>query len=251
LIGATYGRGLWELPSLSYASSTLTDDGTSCDKDGVLDAGETGHLGITLHNDGNGTFNSITATITSNNPNVTFPNGNTISFPTAAPNADSNSSIEVKLNSAATGIQAVTFTVAFTDGSLNLPSAITAQVSFRINYDEIPNASANDDVEANNTAWTVTGTPTAPPNIFNWERLEVSTTEHHWLETESNATADQSLISPVLHVGANPFTFTFDFRYFLSGADGMVIEASTDNGNTWADIGQFATPTYGTTPLNT
>jgi photosystem II stability/assembly factor-like uncharacterized protein len=252
LIAGTYGRGLWELPSLTYASSTLTDDGTSCDKDGVLDAGETGNLNITLHNDGNGTFNSITATITSNNPNVTFPNGNTISFPTAGPGADSTSSIAVKMDSGATGIQTVTFTIGFTDSSLNLPSAVTAQAPFRINYDEVPNGSANDNFEAASSPWTVTGTPTSPPNIYQWERREIGPTEHRWADSNSNAIADQALISPVMHIGSDPFTFSFQHRHafeFTNGPpaaffDGMVIEISTNNGASWADIGQFATPAY-------
>ena len=41
---ATYGRGIYELPQLEFAGVSLTDDGNSCDHDGVLDNGETGHL---------------------------------------------------------------------------------------------------------------------------------------------------------------------------------------------------------------
>ena len=41
---ATYGRGIWELSQMELVSTTLVDDGTSCDQDGVLDNGETGTL---------------------------------------------------------------------------------------------------------------------------------------------------------------------------------------------------------------
>src|SRR5256885_15232432 len=61
---ATWGRGFWELPSLTYVNSTLTDDVTSCDHDGSLDNNETGHLTITLHNDSGSPLTSVTGTVT-------------------------------------------------------------------------------------------------------------------------------------------------------------------------------------------
>ena len=41
---ATYGRGIWELSQLEFVSAILSDDDRSCDRDGVLDNGETGSL---------------------------------------------------------------------------------------------------------------------------------------------------------------------------------------------------------------
>src|SRR5262249_15874506 len=38
---ATYGRGIWEMSQLEVFSETLSDDISSCDRDGVLDNGET------------------------------------------------------------------------------------------------------------------------------------------------------------------------------------------------------------------
>src|SRR5207253_7252158 len=40
---ATYGRGVWELSQLELAGAQLSDDVASCDHDGALDEGETGH----------------------------------------------------------------------------------------------------------------------------------------------------------------------------------------------------------------
>ena len=247
---ATYGRGIWELPSLAFASSTLTANVTSCDTNGALDNGGTGLLTITLHNDGAGTLSSITATVTSTNPNVSFPNGNAIGFPTAAASADTSATIAVALNGAV-GIQQIDFTVAFTDPALSIPVPVTAKASFRANYDEIPHSSANDDIGATNSPWTVGGTPQSVPDILSWERRQITPLEYRWAEVDSNVAADESLISPVMSVGSGTFSISFEQRYDFfqpfappAGYDGMVLEISTDGGGSWTDIGQQASPGY-------
>ncbi|PYY16640.1 MAG: hypothetical protein DMG60_14425, partial [Acidobacteria bacterium] len=80
LMAATYGRGVWSAPSLTYVSSTLT----------AVNAGATGMLNITLHNGSGATLNAISATagLATPNANVTFPSGASMSFPAAAPNSD-------------------------------------------------------------------------------------------------------------------------------------------------------------------
>src|SRR5439155_2637857 len=85
---STYGRGLWELPQLEYLGAAITDDGNSCDHDGALDNGETGHLVITLNNQGSSPLSNTTATVTSSNPHVSFPSGNSVSFPSASGYSD-------------------------------------------------------------------------------------------------------------------------------------------------------------------
>ncbi len=241
---ATYGRGFWELPSLTYVSSTLVDDVSSCNHDGWLGNGETGTLSITLHNDSSATLNSISATITSTNPAISFPGGNTVSFPSAGPNSDANASITVSLNGAV-GIQQADFTIAYTDPTLGLPAPVTALASYRVNAREIPNSSANDDFEANNSAWTVTGDAEYLPDILNWKRVQINPLQHRWLEVDSNLNTNQSLISPVLQVGNGNFSFSFEHRFsFEPFVDGMVLEISTDGGASWTDIGASAVPGY-------
>ena len=250
---ATYGRGFWELPSLSYVSSALTDDATSCDHDGSLDSGETGHLTITLHNDSSTALNGVTATISSTNPAISFPSGNVVSFPVAGAHSDTSASITVAMSSVA-GIQQVDFRVAYTDPSLGLPSPATAIASFRANTDEVPNGSANDNFEANNSAWTLTGVPESVPDTLSWRHVQITPLEHRWSGLDSNANTDHSLVSPVMHVGAGSFSFSYEqrFRFEFAGTqffDGMVLELSTDGGSTWTDIGSSATPTYNHTLL--
>src|SRR6185312_10665578 len=96
-----------------------------------------------------------------------------------------------------------------------LPTAVTTTASFRANYDEVANGSANDNIEAANSSWTVTGQPTNPPDLYQWERREISPVEHRWGITNSNVSSDQSLVSPVMHVGSGNFTVTFEHRHFF------------------------------------
>jgi len=249
LRAATYGRGIWELPSIAFSSATLSDTGHSCDQDGALDNGETGPLTITLHNNGGVALSTISATITSTNPSVSFPIGNVVNFASAAPGADTTAAVTVALTGAV-GIQQIDFNIAFTDPSLSLPKPVNALASFRANTDEIPNGSANDNVQSNNSAWTTVGTAQFFPDIVNWQRRQITPIEHRWAGVDSNLVSDESLISPVMQVGSGNFTFSFEQRYFFewdfskTWFDGMVLEISTDGGTSWADIGQFATPGY-------
>ena len=98
---ATYGRGIWELSQMELVETTLVDDGASCDQDGVLDNGETGTLFLTFANQGPNNLNQIELTVTSTNPNVTFPNGTTVRFPPLQKTGTSTGSIRVALNGAA------------------------------------------------------------------------------------------------------------------------------------------------------
>ena len=97
---STYGRGVWEVPQLEYVSASVTDDGASCNNDGILGNGESGHLTITLHNQGSNTLTNPIATVTSSNPHVTFPGGNSVSFPAAAGYSDTVASLAIALNGA-------------------------------------------------------------------------------------------------------------------------------------------------------
>jgi hypothetical protein len=47
---ATYGRGVWELSQLELVSAVVSDDVTTCDRDGVLDNGEVGSVTFTVKN---------------------------------------------------------------------------------------------------------------------------------------------------------------------------------------------------------
>src|SRR5262249_52761216 len=154
--------GIWEMPQLEFVSASLTDDSNSCDHDGALDNGETGHLTITLHNQGSNAVDNISATITSSNPAVTFPLGNTVSFPTAGGNGTTSATIQVTVTGAA-AVDSTDFNIAFGSPDLNLATPMNVVRSFRVNYDVA--ASSTESVEASIAGWTVGGSPTLSPNV--------------------------------------------------------------------------------------
>lgn len=239
---ATYGRGIWELSQLELVSADLSDDVTSCDSDGVLDNGETGKLTVTLMNQGPNNVNHVTLTLSSTNPNVSFPNGNVVSFPPVQKNDTSTGSIRVAVNGAA-GIEVADFHIAVDSPELGVgPFNVTA--NHRVNYDEVLSSSATESVDGGQ-GWTITGDATTLPNIDAWQRRTISPTQHVWWGPDNNGQTDgvkadlpdeQSLTSPVMSVGAAPLTVTLLHRFAFEAGnwDGGVVEISNDGGATWA-----------------
>jgi len=244
---ATYGRGIWELAQIELKNAAISDNTISCDHDGVLDNGETGTLTITLINQGPNNVNKGTLTFVSDNPHVTFPNGNKVGVKPMNKGATVSTTIPVALTGA-TGIEDVTFNVAIDAAELALSTPYTVDASFRVNYDEVANASATETFEESNPAWTMVGDPTIAPNIFSWQRRALAFDNHVAYGPDNNGQEDdtkgslpdeQSLISPVLSVGAGNLGIAFRHRFNFEngGWDGGVIELSNDGGATWVDIG--------------
>lgn len=243
---ATYGRGIWQLSQVELVETTLVDDGVSCDRDGVLDNGETGRLFLTFMNQGPNNLNQIELTVTSTNPNVTFPNGNLAKFPPLKKFGTTTGSIRVALNGAA-GIEDAEFHVSIMVPELELPG-LNVTTTHRLNHNVVPASSDTDSVEAGDNGWTIDGDAIAEPNITSWQRRAISPTQHVWFGPDNNGQIDdrkpsapdqQMLVSPVLQVGAGPFTIAFNHRFAFEGGgwDGGVIEISADGGGTWTDIG--------------
>jgi hypothetical protein len=248
---ATYGRGIFELPQLEFAGARLTDDGQSCDHDGVIDNGETGHLILSLANQGGNNVERIQVTVTSSNPAVTFPFGNDMRFPPVHKYGTSTGSIAVAVNGAAT-VDSTEFTISVSAPEFGLPSGVSFVSTHRVNYDEKPASSATESVEGSSLGgWTVAGDPTTTPNINAFQRRELSATSHVFWGPDNNGQTDgvktdlpdeQSLISPTLHVGADPFTITFQHRFSFEAGnwDGGVVEISTNGGSSWTSVGGAA-----------
>ena len=240
---------------IEFRNASLTDGFNGCDRDGFLDNGETGILSLTVKNSGTGLLSATTATITSTNPNVSFPNGNVLHLPATNPFDILTGQLPVRLEGAS-GIQLADLKIDLNDPDLALGPPPANTLGLRGNFDVVPNQSQSDDVESPSSPWTTTGT-----TANRWTRSEITAGDHRWLGPDPGVTSDQSLISPTLQVGTDPFSFTFihRFGFEFTGTnffDGGVIEISTDNGTTWTDIGNLASPTYngtlvatGTNPL--
>jgi hypothetical protein len=245
---ATYGRGIWELGQIELKKAVLADSAASCDHDGVLDNTETGTLKITLLNQGANNVNKGTLTFSSNNPHVTFPSGNTIPVPPINKGASVSASIAVALNGAV-GIENVTFDVAINAPELGLPTAYSVETSFRVNYDEVANVSTTETFEESNPAWAMIGDPADVPNVYGWQRRALAFDNHVAYGPDNNGQIDdtkiggfpdeQTLLSPILHVGAGSLGISFRHRFNFEngGWDGGVVELSNDGGSTWVDIG--------------
>ena len=247
---ATYGRGIWELSQMELVETTLVDNGLSCDQDGVLDNGETGSLVLTFANQGPNNLNQIELMVTSTNPHVTFPSGNTVKFPPLQKAGESTGSIRVALNGAS-GIEAAEFQISIVAPELELQSGLNVTATHRVNYNDAPASSATETVESANHGWTIAGGAEARPNIANWQRRALSSIRHVFFGPDNNGQTDgqkadapdqQMIVSPVLQVGAGPLTIAFEHRFAFElttqGAwDAGVIEISTDGGGSWTDIG--------------
>jgi hypothetical protein len=221
-----------------------------CDVDGHLDVGETGLLTVTLKNAGHGTLSNTTATASSTHPGLTFANNGVINFQPSDPFQEVIGTVEVTLNDATT-MEIVDIDIDYTDPGLTTPGIRSASISLRVEYDSgIP--TRLDDVESDITSWTVDGDPSLGQAIP-WSRVAETQADHRWGIPDNGTPSDQYLISPPLEVAATgDFTFSFDHRHRFEFSDdtwwdGGVIEISTDNGNSWQDIGASATPGYNCT----
>jgi large repetitive protein len=195
--------------------------------------------------------------VTSTNPRVTFPFGNTVKFPPLKKNGESTGSIRVALNGA-TGLEEAEFQISIVAPELQLPTGLHVTATHRVNYNEVAASSATETVESPNHGWTIGGNDVALPNVEAFRRRALSATQHVFFGPDNNGQGDdrkaslpdeQFMVSPVLQVGTAPFTISFEHRFAFEftvsanpatpqGAwDGGVIEISTDGGATWVDIG--------------
>jgi len=217
---------------LAYQGAAVTDVYGNPDQDGKLYPGKTGLLQVTLKNLGGMDLSHTTATIS--NPDVSFPGGSLLAFPTSTAYASVTGSLRFVLNSTAS-VTSTTFNIAYSDTDAGSGSTTA---SFRVNLQDVPQTSSTDDFSASDSAWTPTGTPP-------WQYLADTPTTHHWQGPDYGAPSDTALVSPLLKVsGTAPLILTLTHAYsfeFSDGTswDGGVIEVSKDNGSTWADIAPF------------
>ena len=222
------------------ATPAVGDDVSSpCGPDGVLQVNETGTMTIVLRNLVAGTLPVTFGVLTSptNGVTINFP---IVNFPAAPEGGTTSASTTISLDPGAVGTR-FDFTLTLT----NTLGAAPVVIPFAIqaNYTVAP--ATTDDVESPHTAWVPSGSPP-------WRRIESGPAAHRWLGPDAPTSADISLVSPVLQVGAGPFSFSFQhrwqFEFSTTGPtffDGGVIEISTDNGATWADVGAANIVTLG------
>lgn len=238
--------------SVQFVEVTLDDSVTSCDSDGALDRDERGQLTVKVRNIGTASLTGAVLTVSSTTAGITFPSGASYPVPSTVGFGTATIVIPVAL-SGVSGSVGGDFRVAVAGASLG-PSPVVSNAAFRLNFDVKPTGSRVDMVEAPVSAW-IPGADPLLDTSSPFRRLKASATQHFWFGPNPVATADSWLLSPSLQVGAGPARITFSHRHDFerSGTelfDGAVLELSTDDGLTWADIGGSAYTATITTTQN-
>jgi hypothetical protein len=231
---------------------TIDDSASSCKKNSVLEGGEEGPLTVTIRNSGNTRLSATTGRVVSDDPRLKV-GGGALTFPATDPGQSASATLNVSL---AAGTEAVTppmtITVSDPDFALAESAAFTSRI--RLNVHDEAKQSATDDFETPRTAWSVS-------TSGRWNVLDLSSTQRVWQGSNRATRTDASLVSPLLTVALErPMRITFRHRYWfetttatngdLVPLDGGVVELSSNDGNTWSDIGALASPGYGMTAIS-
>jgi hypothetical protein len=229
--------------ALEFASASLSDEGGSCDDDGIVDATEIGRLKVTLRNAGTETLSNITGRFVSKNPNVQFiDDASAVRFPVAKPFTNVEAQVRVKVVGAAKA-EAADFYFEATDPLIPNKKLATGGLLTRVHYDVNEQGAASDDFDLKSTPWVATGDKRLE-NSRQWQRV-FDGINGVWSMPDREFQSDQYLTSPPLDVGQGSLVLTIKHRFSFDTRrntyrDGGVIEFSTDNGKTWKDAGDAA-----------
>jgi MYXO-CTERM domain-containing protein len=216
---------------------TLVEDPTACDADGVLDAGETGRLRVTIRNAGEADLVDAALSVSTTAAGVVFTGSTTATYATLAPTAVAIAELPVRLDEVQPTPTRPAFTIRVAEpGSPIAP--LDETVVTDANLDLAAATASTDDVQSPFPVWTMTG---------GFARTAI-TASHVFSVPPPTEVTDATLASPAIAVGTAAFTLTFRERRKLAAGDGAVLEYSTD-GTTWLDAATIATTGYsGTVP---
>jgi len=218
-------------------SATLIEDAGACDADGVVDAGETGVLRVTIRNVGAAALVAPTVTASTGVLGVSFPSGPTATFADLPLFATATADIPVALGEVQPVPTRLTFGLSMREPSSPAPAVVAGTV-VEVNLDIAASTASTDDVESPFPVWSATG---------GWQRSFVAPT-HVWAVPPPLGVTDATLTSPPLVVGAGAFSLAFQIRHQFGAGDGVVLEYSLDD-SVWTDAVSVATTGYtGTIP---
>ncbi len=231
----------------AVAGAHLTEAGTKCDEDNVLDSGETLKVRVPIANRGHAALTSVTAKLTTQTPGITVVSEPTV-MSTIAPYATAEIVAEIKLTTDVAVPTAGLFQLEIT--AQNGCDAMTsAPFAIRLNADDKLESSATDSFDAGASVWTATASDTP---IWAHTREAMDVLDGVWHGINFASESDTSVVSPVVTVGDQAFSVTFSHRHEFEpigdmgeAFDGGVIELSSDGGTTWNDVSTLgATPGY-------
>jgi len=234
---------------LEIGDFSLTDDGVSCDHDGVLDPGESGTLRMTVVNAGAVAAENLTVTPTTTATGVRF--GAAIHLPLLAPYASVELAFPVNLLPSAAPDTTLTITAGVTGDITCERDGVSFAFRTRTGIDEPAGTSRVDHVETSQTPWTLTGNGAASL----WSRPIEPSLNHTWFGVDAGFPSDTQLVSPVLLPSTTaPLVVKLAHAYAFESDptalyDGGVIEVSTDGGGSWTDVSQLGVDPGYTGPL--
>ncbi len=229
----------------AISSLALVDDVSSCDHDGYLDDGEVGTLTVQVKNTGSVALGSLTGSVSSTNPAISFPSGNALTFAALPVNGTATATVRVKLGSLS-GLQLSGLQASVNDPAFVVAGPRVATLNDYLNANDVP--SATETVESRTSPWTISSAAGSTGSPFT--RIERAAGSHAFFIADGGGLSDHYLVSPPIHVLlANTFFFSFSTSFSFEkdpsgNYDAGVIELSNDNGASWIDIGANANPGY-------
>ncbi len=212
---------------------------SGCDTDAILDVGETAQLLVNLDNTGFAPLASASATLSSNNPALTFPSGTSLTLGAVPLFGSTSANIPIRLNSSVAPNTQITVTVTPDAPGINSPPGVVGSVKMFVNFDEALRASATETFDEQQSGWVGVRQPVGTGS-GTWSQQTEGAVQF-WHGSDQNSEAVTWTQSPVMSVGGGPLTVTLKHRHaFETDAttfyDGGVIQASIDGGSTWSSI---------------
>jgi large repetitive protein len=211
-----------------------------CDGDDVLDGGETARITIPVANSGPAALTDVNIRLAAT-PGVHVEQPS-VSVGSLAAYATIPVSFNVALDDSVSTRLVGDFSVDMSSSN-GCATTLNMPLSMRLNSDDLPESSATETFDTGTSVWTQQGTAKL------WSHNRGSGLDGFWAAADVGTSSDASLISPSLTAGPGPVSISFSHRFSFEaiGAtafDGGVIEISTSNGATWADISTVANPDY-------
>lgn len=230
---------------------TLDDSVQWCDRDGVLDSGETGVLRLTAKNLGTTAMSqSIRAKVVPLSRGVSVVGSDEAVFPPAPPFGTTEATVQVKL--------AMTTTVEQLEFRVDVPGSTNAQptlVTVLSNLDATP--STTDDFEAPLTLDRGAGWRRGNDLVVSgqldeqWQQRSVTTLATVLWGPNAISPGHNWVVTPPLQVGTAPLVVRFKHRWDfertaspLTYWDGAYLEVSSDGQQTWSPVTTELMPAY-------